>query len=177
MRAFSRRGHRADATFSAIFEADEAGMLRALAEQITDLLDERDNLHPNPAVMRLLPDAYPDDAEASAEFRRFTADGLAERKMRNARVLADSVAIAADASAAGDGVTAGDGESATEVVLNAQEAQAWIRSLTDIRLTIATQLGIETDDDLPEGQPELLDLYDWLGFVQSSLVDELMSDV
>jgi hypothetical protein len=170
VRAFSRRGHRADATFSAIFEADEAGMLRALAEQITDLLDERDNLHPNPAVARLLPDAYPEDAEASAEFRRFTADGLAERKMRNARVLADSVAIVADSPAAGDG------ETATEVVLNAQEAQAWIRSLTDIRLTIATQLGIETDDDLPKGQPELLDLYDWLGFVQSSLVDELMSD-
>jgi hypothetical protein len=40
-------------------------------------------------------DAYPDDAEASAEFRRFTADDLTTRKAANARrIIADLAAAA-----------------------------------------------------------------------------------
>ena len=61
--------------------------------------------------------------------------------------------------------------SATAVKVDAQAAEAWVRSLTDIRLTIAARLGIETDDDLGSEDPAMLDLYDWLGFVQGSLVD------
>jgi hypothetical protein len=57
------------------------------------------------------------------------------------------------------------------VKVDAQAAQAWIRTLTDIRLTVAARLGIETDGDLGSDDPVMLDLYDWLGFVQGSLVD------
>jgi hypothetical protein len=57
------------------------------------------------------------------------------------------------------------------VKVDAQAAQAWVRSLTDIRLTIAARLGIETDDDVESGDAVVRDLYNWLGFVQGSLVD------
>ena len=134
-------------------------MLASLAGQLAELVASRTGNENDPAVLRLLPNAYTDDAEASDEFRRFTADGLAERKIANAGVLAASVAEAAAAT------------SATEVTLDARAAQAWLRALTDIRLTIAARLGIERDEDAGADDPALRDLYDWLGFVQGSLVE------
>jgi hypothetical protein len=154
VKAFRRRG----TSFRAEFEPAEASMLASLAGQVAELVGTRTDDGADPAVVRLLPDAYPDDPEASREFRRFTADGLAERKIANAGVLAASVADAAGAT------------SATKVTIDAQTAQAWLRALTDIRLTLAARLGIEQDEDLGD-DPLLRDLYDWLGFVQGSLVE------
>ncbi|MES2092375.1 MAG: DUF2017 domain-containing protein [Actinomycetota bacterium] len=155
MRGFRRSRHQ----FVAVFDPAEAGTLSMLASQLSDLIENRESEDDDPAMSRLLPDAYPDDAEASAEFRRFTADDLASRKSANARRIVADLAIASVAT------------SATVVKVDAQAAQAWLRSLTDIRLTIAARLGIEEDDDLGAEDPVLHDLYDWLGFVQGSLVD------
>lgn len=167
MRAFRRSRHR----FVAVFEPQEASALSLLASEVAELLQARSAREADPAVLRLLPDAYPENAEASAEFRRFTADGLADRKVANARhVIADLAAAAAAASP-------------TAVKVDGHAAQAWVRSLTDIRLTIASRLGIDVgsgsgsdssglDPVLDPGlDPVLVDLYDWLGFVQGSLVD------
>ena len=155
MRAFRRSRHQ----FVAVFDPSEAGTLSALASQVIALLEDRSSHEGDRAMLRLLPDAYPDDAGASAEFRRFTADDLAARKASNARRIIADLAIAAGAT------------SATTVKVDVQAAQAWVRSLTDIRLTIAARLGIETDDDIGSEDPALRDLYDWLGFVQGSLVE------
>jgi hypothetical protein len=160
VKAFRRSRHQ----IVGVFEPEEAGTLSLLAAQVITLLDERPDRDADPALLRLLPDAYPDDPEASEEFRRFTADDLAARKASNARRMIADLAVAAGAA------------SPTAVKVDAQGAQAWIRSLTDIRLTIAVRLGIETDeesgsDDAPGLDPVLHDLYDWLGFVQGSLVD------
>jgi hypothetical protein len=155
VKAFRRSRHQ----FVAVFNPNEASTLSLLASQVSDLIENRASLDSDPALLRLLPDAYPDDAEASAEFRRFTADDLATRKAANARRIIADLAPAARAT------------SATTVKVDAQSAQAWVRSLTDIRLTIAARLGIETDDDVESGDAVLHDLYDWLGFVQGSLVD------
>jgi len=155
VKAFRRSRHQ----FVAVFEANEAEMLSSLASQVIALLEERETHPHDPAMLRLLPDAYPDDAEASAEFRHFTADDLAARKASNARQVVADLATATTAA------------SATMVKVDAQSAQAWVRSLTDIRLAMASRLRIRTDADVGSGDPQLLDLYDWLGFVQGSLVD------
>lgn len=155
MRAFRRSRHQ----FVAVFEPIEASTLSLLAAQISELVDNRADRADDPALARLLPDAYPDDPEAAAEFRRFTAEDLASRKSENARRIVFDLTPAAQAN------------SATTVKVDAQSAQAWVRSLTDIRLTIAARLGIESDDDLGSADSELLDVYNWLGFVQGSLVD------
>ncbi|MFM9918569.1 DUF2017 domain-containing protein [Lacisediminihabitans sp. H27-G8] len=155
MKAFRRSRHQ----FVAVFEPVEAGTLSLLASQLSELIDSRADHDADPALERLLPDAYPNDVEASAEFRRFTADDLASRKSANAHRIVADLATAAQAS------------SPTAVKVDEQSAQAWVRSLTDIRLTIAARLGIEADGDLGSEDPVLLDLYDWLGFVQGSLVD------
>lgn len=143
-----------DGTVSAGIERDEALLLQNLASQLSALLREGDGM--DPAVVRLLPDAYPDDPDASAEFRRFTAGGLVERKLANADTLM---------------VTLSDSIETGVLRLDPQQAGAWLRSLTDIRLTLASRLGIEADDQAPNGDTVLQDLYDWLGFLQNSLVE------
>ena len=58
--------------------------------------------------------------------------------------------------------------------------QAWLRSLTDIRLSLAVRLGIETDEDAmlisrsdDEATAAMSEIFDWLGYVQESLVAAL----
>ncbi|MBB5632396.1 hypothetical protein BKA04_000619 [Cryobacterium mesophilum] len=151
MKPFERAG---DGGVSAGIERDEALLLQNLASQLTALLREGDGM--DPAIVRLLPDAYPEDPAASAEFRRFTAGGLVERKIANADTLM---------------VTLSDSIETGVLRLDPQQAGAWLRSLTDIRLTLASRLGIESDDQAPSSDAILQDLYDWLGFLQNSLVE------
>ena len=117
-------------------------------------------LNDDPAIARLLPDAYGDDAAASGDFRRLTEQSLATRKVANARAVIDSLERT--------------GES---LELSEQEAQSWLRTLSDIRLTIAARLGIESDgDEGATGSDSALalhDLYDWLAYVTESLLDAL----
>ena len=154
MKAFRRRG----ADYVGTFAPDEARMLVQLCLQVAELMASPNEYQNDAALARLLPAAYRDDDEAAAEFRRFTADGLAERKTANARVVVAGLAAAAAAT------------EPTKVTLGPAEAQAWIRSITDIRLSIAARLGIERDDEpLPVDEP-LVDIYQWLAFVQDTLV-------
>ncbi len=151
------------------FEADEAELLRRFAADAASRAEQaaRDSgagaTAADPALARLLPDAYPDDTEASAEFRRFTAERIAERKADNARTVIDSL---------GD-----DTGEAVEVRLDDAQAQAWLRTLTDIRLVLAAGLGIEHDGD--EGDVHDLEsatrraVYDWRAAVQEFLVHAL----
>jgi hypothetical protein len=67
--------------------------------------------------------------------------------------------------------------SGTEVEVNTASQQAWLRTLTNIRLVIAARLGIEKDGDEASADTEeeliLAEVYDWLGMVQETLVDAL----
>ena len=52
-----------------------------------------------------------------------------------------------------------------------------MRSLTDIRLALATRLGVEEGDEefwdsLPDDDPRTAvhDIYDWVGYLQETLV-------
>lgn len=118
----------------------------------------------DPALRRLLPDAYRDDDEAAADFRRYTENTLRGAKRADATVVRQGLASIAALG---------------ERVLDAEQADAWLRFLTDARLVIATRLGIETADDvkafeyLPADDPRLMlfGLYEWL----ASLLDELLS--
>ncbi len=67
-----------------------------------------------------------------------------------------------------------------EVELDPAAVQAWLRSLTDVRLSLAVRLGIEADEDamlLHQSEDEavlaMTELYDWLGYVQETLVSAL----
>lgn len=152
-----------DGTVHAVFSREEAAVVSALAAETaalaeaarTGAADPRD-----PALRRLLPDAYRDDEAASAEFRRFTTDGLAERKALNARFVMESLA--------------GGSGGRVEVRLDEPGAAAWLRAITDVRLGIAARLGIVQDGDAGDiSDPDAAyrrAVYDWLAFVQETLV-------
>lgn len=159
MRGFVRAG----AVIRTEFEPVEAALLTQLASQVAGILTSRDTA-PDPALVRLLPDAYSDDAAKAEEFRRFTSPDLTERKVQNAKTMIADVAEALIA------------EEPTTVELDPRSIQAWLRTLTDIRLVLASRLGIVQDGDPARADDEafmLGDLYDWLGGVQESLVGAL----
>ena len=118
----------------------------------------------DPALARLFPDAYADDDEAAAEFRRFTERSLREGKLANARTVLDTLA-----------------RSGSKVTVSEPEAQAWLGTLNDLRLTLGSRLGVTEDNhrlflELPESHPAFAtyQVYDWLSFLQESLVHALM---
>ena len=133
-----------------------ATLLAQYDELVHDQLDEGD-LSADPALARLFPNAYPDDDEAAAEFRRYTRDGLVERKTANSGLISAALTGASD-----------DGR----LTVAHDDAEHWLPALTDLRLVLAERLGIHRDDDpLPEN--ELADVYQWLGELQWSLVEAL----
>ncbi|NQX17022.1 DUF2017 domain-containing protein [Rathayibacter sp. VKM Ac-2857] len=167
------RSFRRDSSGAAVarFDREEAGILRHLAGEMLELLDRGtgEDARNDPALARLLPDAYRDDEEAAAEFRRFTAPDLAGRKMDDARAI--TAALDAGEGSGHARVFAGLGEVA--VRLEPPQALSWLRGLTDMRLALAARLGIlDTDDVEPEDETgqAIRAVYDWLGSVQDGLV-------
>jgi len=186
-----RRGGGAVATFTG-FEAD---LLRSLASQLVELLrNEVAAPHPgddpleqmldfsgpttepeDPVLARLFPNAYPDDPEAAGEFRRYTEGTLRDSKARAAVEVIETLEEAGlPAELAEDGLV-------VDVELDAEATGTWLRSFTDIRLALATRLGIEDDDEdywaaLPDDDPRahVFDIYQWVGYLQETLVAAVM---
>lgn len=161
MRPFHPAG---EGRVTARFRPAEAELLLRLATDAAELAmqaaDGDDELRADPALIRLMPDAYPGDPAASAEFRRFTSDGIAERKALNARIVVECLARS--------------DTSRIDITLDEAQATAWLRCLTDIRLVLAARLGIVQDGDEGDLHDEESQLrrtvYDWLAVVQDSLV-------
>jgi hypothetical protein len=155
----------------AVFERPEVDILTQLATDVQALLADADQVDPlspsSRALGRLLPAAYRDDGENDAEFRRFTAESLIDRKTRNAQAVLETLGH-------GD-----PSERTLSVILDAGGAQAWLRCLTDIRLTIAAGLGLEHDGDeqkVDRHDRFALEVYGWVGFVQETLLGALESN-
>lgn len=126
-------------------------------------LSNRSKRPDDPILARLFPDGYSGDDEASGEFRRYTERGLRSGKMAAAQTVLDTLP-----------------ESGGRVELSQEQAQAWLRSLNDIRLALGVQLGVTEDlQDMQEraaqGGPQAAGLwiYDWLSVLQESLVHAL----
>ena len=188
----ARRGGGAVATFTG-FEAD---LLRSLASQLVELLRNevaapQESSDPfeqmmdftgpttepdDPVLARLFPTAYPDDDEAAGEFRRFTEGSLRDSKAQSAALVIDTLEEAGLPDELDE-----DGLH-IDVELDQDAALAWLKSFTDVRLALATRLGIEDEDDdfwlaLPDDDPrtQVHDIYDWVGYLQETLVHALWS--
>lgn len=150
---------------TAKFAWSDARLLANLATQVAGLLAGRDDLDNDPAIARLLPDAYRDNEADAAEFRRFTEEELADDKIRRALSMAELLAPDGDAEAT-DGT-------AVHVTLDHLAALDWMCTFTDIRLALATRLGI-VDDTSPiivdEESQFTLTIYNWLAQLQYALV-------
>jgi hypothetical protein len=192
MSGFAR--HRRSRRVIANFTGFEADLLRSLASQLVELLrneaavprDDRDSFEAmmdfsgpttepdDPVLARLFPTAYPGDDEASAEFRRFTDGALRDGKAAAAFTIIDNLEEAGlPRELDEDGLM-------IDVELDEPEAECWLRSFTDLRLALATRLGVEEGDEavwfaMPDDDPrgQAHDIYEWVGYLQETLVEAL----
>lgn len=88
------------------------------------------DLPDDPALARLLPDAHAEDPEASSEFRRYTEQGLRDRKRQCLEAARLSL-----------------GREGTTLTLDEGEGQSWLVALTDVRLVLAERMGLRTEED------------------------------
>lgn len=159
----------------AAFDAAEVSILRSLVSQTLGLIEPGETgddpleralgIGPSeqssdPVLARLFPSAY-EDSDSAAEFRRYTEATLREGKRADARVMLDSAV---------------PGKS----TLTPEQAQAWMRALNDVRLTLGTRLEVteEVHDEIsgmPENDPRYpaYVTYDWLTYLQDTLVRAL----
>ncbi len=190
MSAFRRRGRD---TVLVELPPYAAGLLASLAAQLVELLSDGEpagkaadpleeivgmdgprEVPDDPALRRLLPDGVRDDEEAAAEFRRFTERSLRRSKIADAMVVLAGVR-ATDPDFSGEV----EGEAADiELELGPDQARAWMRCLTDMRLTLAERLGVEAEDDerwesMADDDPRVAvhDIYQWLGYLLETLID------
>ncbi|GAA3863826.1 hypothetical protein GCM10022381_04710 [Leifsonia kafniensis] len=170
-----------DGGLTAWFAPVEVELLRLATSQLVDLLsganDDNDLAISDPAIRRMLPDAYSDDPEAAKEFRRFTAGGLLESKIENAALVRDALANVQGVDdllpSQTESPRTGDTDSHELVVIDEPAVLSWLRALTDLRLTLAERLQMSPDGEIQLDGEEaefLNDLYDWLGMVQESFI-------
>ncbi len=160
----------------ATLDEAESGVLLQCASQLLELLGDSDEVPDDPiaamvglsstnvdtpddpALARLLPDAYGDDPAAAVEFRRYTeADLRATKRMHASTVLA---------ALPSEGGT---------IRLDRDDADAWLGCLNDLRLVLGSRLEVTEDLDFGALDPEdprtySLVVYDWLGGMQESLL-------
>ena len=78
------------------------------------------------------------------------------------------------------GVVAGRDREWREITLAADEVQAWLSVLNDVRLVLGIRLGVGDDEppELPDDDPGAgaWEFYDWLTYLQGSLVETLLGD-
>ena len=116
----------------------------------------------DPALRRLLPDAY-DDPAGAAEFRRLTDDELRRGKTSSLTRLAEDV-------------EGSDGE----LEIDMETADVWVQALNDVRLVLGVRLKVEDDHGLwrsgltpDDPRKPVIAAYDWLTGVQEMLLSAI----
>jgi hypothetical protein len=150
------------------FAPDEVNVLRRVAAEVVGLLTEGFT-RSDPVVGRLFPDAYPDQPDASQEYRQYTEGDLKTAKIDQAGAVLAALP------------TSGGGE----VCLDVESAEAWLRALNDIRLALGMRLDLVVETSLESEMDEAvlrdptsmrvfqLSVYAYLGYLQESLLEAL----
>ena len=144
----------------------EAAHLAGLVSQFAELVQDSSNPTADPAIGRLIPDAYADDPAAARDFRELTEGDLLSRRRADAALVLESLREAARIpDDPGSPVLLEE----TEIRLDPTAVQAWMRTLAAIRLVLASRLGIEGPEDHDDDDPRF-GIYDWLGYRLHGLV-------
>ncbi|WP_327044416.1 MULTISPECIES: DUF2017 domain-containing protein [unclassified Microbispora] len=157
-------------------DAGEVSILRSLVSQVLGLVEPGatgdDPLEralgigsatppDDPVLARLFPAAYAEDDEAAGEFRRYTEATLRDGKRADATTVLETAAPG-------------------RLTLTAEQGQAWLRALNDVRLGLGVRLEVteevhEEISSMSEDDPRypVFVIYDWLTYLQDTLVRAL----
>ncbi|UWF78505.1 MULTISPECIES: DUF2017 domain-containing protein [Microbacterium] len=137
--------------------------LARLVDEFRMLLDEE--APEDAGLARLTPDAYPEDRDAAATYSELTRRELLDRRAGDARVV----------RAALDGFRIEDDDdddavlAPRDVVIRVDDLDAWLRTLTAMRLVMASRLGVDESDEHHPDDPRFA-VYDWLGYRLDGLI-------
>ena len=151
------------------FEGDEVAVLRDLSRQITQVLDGGVPDHGSDAVRdRLFPRAYVDPTEDRAErdFQSVVHEDLVRAKAHAIEALVQGLD------------TGRDRRGRLDVALSDKDVELWVGALNDVRLALGVTLGVTEDrDEVGADDPQAsgFGLYDWLTYLQGTLVDVLIT--
>jgi hypothetical protein len=185
-----KRGfHRSRGSLRLGLAPQEAALMVSLIDSMTELLgpvtepagdplEQLQNLGEqsappdDPALLRLFPDAYRDDDDAAADFRRYTEDGL--RRLKTDR-LTESRAVLVElmpANVAEDRVVAAE--------VTKDKIPALLGALNDMRLVLGSRLDIVADEqdvtewwDPDDPRHQQFEIYQWLTWLQATLLDAI----
>ena len=134
------------------FHEGEVLLLRELLGELEALLEDPDD----PALRRLFPQAH-DDPETEEQYRSLVRDQLVAGRSKALSVVRDTLG---------------------KETLDAEEADAWLRALNDLRLVLGTRLDVTEDMDyenidLDEPRGRDLAVYGYLSWLQEQLVEAL----
>ena len=135
---------------------DERALLVGLTGELRALLEVAPD---DPTLRRLFPPAYDDDADERA-YRDLTGDSLLDGRRKALELLE---------------------QTADRERLSAEEADAWLRALNDLRLVLGTRLDVQEDTfasepDLNDPRGQALAVYGYLSWLQEQLVEALSRD-
>lgn len=129
---------------------------------VMEILDSVGEREADPGAARLDVSPYPEDDDASFEFKRLMASELEQG--RNADRSAFETSL--------------DAASGGEVHLSAGEAEAWLLVIGEARLVLAARLGIEQEGWGEDGDVEPpMALLHYLSWVQGSLAEALLGQL
>jgi Domain of unknown function (DUF2017) len=126
----------------------ERELLRSLPRELLGRLADDPE---DPSLRRLRPSAYEDDNEADDEFRRLMQSELEAGRREALGVLA---------------------ETSARERLTAEELDAWLRALTDLRLALGTRLGVTEETYAKDIDPRDPAAYELSVFVYLSWLQE-----
>ena len=127
-------------------------LLRELLGELEAKLDDPDD----PALRRLFPQAH-DDPESEEQYQSLVRDQLVDGRSQAAVTMRETL---------------------RKETLGADEADAWLRALNDLRLVLGTRLDVTEDldyesIDLNEPRGRDLAVYGYLSWLQEQLVEAL----
>ncbi len=180
MNGWKKAGRGSKVRLVASLEAQEAAVLRGLVAEVKQMLAGRVEASPTDelaaltgirtgpstrpddrVLARLLPDFTSEDVDLAAGLRSIHEPELIEAKDAAATLVLDTLP-----------------ESGGKIELTAEQADAWLACLNDVRLALGTALDVSEDmpDTLDPDDPRAshLGVYQWLTFVQDALVQSRM---
>jgi hypothetical protein len=134
------------------FNEGEIILLHERLDELEALLEDPDD----PALRRLFPQAH-DDPENEAQYRSLVRDQLVTGRSKAVAVVRETLG---------------------KETLDADEADAWLRALNDLRLVLGTRLDVTEDldyenIDLDEPRGRDLVVYGYFSWLQEQLVEAL----
>ena len=152
---------RDDGSLSLELEEHEATILEQLLDEMRRLVEDKID-RSDPAVDRMFPTAY-QDPDDEASYRDLVEETLRKEKLEAIEAARDDLRAAPD------------------ITLPREEVDRWLALLTDLRLAIAARLDIDEEKmsaEVDPGDREAvpLSVLHWLGWVQGTMLEKIMSE-